>query len=70
MGWKKAWLLPHNEEDVLEDSMNFDRESETDWEWSYALWDERRLKEWKAPLLVEDSQVGEAPGSTRVSYSY
>lgn len=55
VGWKKAWLLPHNQEDILEDSMDFDRESETDWEWGYALWDERRLKEWRAPLLVENS---------------
>lgn len=70
VGWKKAWLLPHNEEDHFEDSMNFDRESETDWEWSYALWDETRLKEWKAPLLVADGQVGEAPDSTRVFNSY
>lgn len=51
VGWKKPWLWPHNEEDILEDALNVERESEADWEWSYALWDERRLKEWKAPLL-------------------
>lgn len=64
MGWKKSWLLPHNGEDILEDSMDFNRESETDWEWCYALWDERRLKEWGAPLLYDNSQVGEAIGNT------
>lgn len=50
-GWKKAWLLPHNREDILEDSMDLDKEPEEDWEWGYALWDEKRLKEWKASLL-------------------
>lgn len=55
LGWKKAWILPHNKVDLLEDSMNDDRESEKDWGWSYALWDERILKEWEAPLLLEDS---------------
>lgn len=53
LGWKKAWLLPHNQEDILEDSMDLDREPEKDWEWGYALWDDRRLEEWKAPLLKE-----------------
>ncbi|KAI9932370.1 hypothetical protein ASPWEDRAFT_27365 [Aspergillus wentii DTO 134E9] len=56
LGWKKAWLLPHNEHDMLEDCMNFERKTETDWEWGYALWDDRRLMEWKAPLL-ENGQV-------------
>ncbi|CRG91791.1 Isoleucine--tRNA ligase [Talaromyces islandicus] len=51
IGWKKKWLLPHNEEDNLEDSLNYEREHEKEWEWSYALWDDRRLQEWKAPLL-------------------
>ncbi|QKX57663.1 uncharacterized protein TRUGW13939_04781 [Talaromyces rugulosus] len=51
VGWKKSWVLPHNEEDTLEDAMHLERNSEKDCEWSYALWDERRLEEWKAPLL-------------------
>lgn len=51
MGWKKSWLLTHNEHDILEDSLDLDRKAEKDWEWGYALWDERRLNEWKAPLL-------------------
>lgn len=50
LGWKKAWLRPYREEDELELALS-DRMSETDWEWSYALWDDSRLKEWKAPLL-------------------
>lgn len=55
LGWEKAWILPHNQEDILEESMNDHRESEKDWEWSYALWDEGRLEDWGAPLLLEDS---------------
>lgn len=55
LGWKRAWLLPHNREDILEDSMDLDREAEKDWEWGYALWDDRRFEEWKAPLLGDDS---------------
>jgi hypothetical protein len=51
IGWKKSWVLPHNEEETLEDAMHLERKPEKDWEWSYALWDERKLEEWKAPLL-------------------
>ena len=50
-GWKRAWLLPHEEGDVLEDCFDFNRMIETDWEWNYALWDERRLKQWEALKL-------------------
>jgi len=46
VGWRKAWILPHNKEDYLEDSMDYDRKLEKDWEWAYALWDEGRLNEW------------------------
>ena len=58
VGWKKAWLMPHSREDILEDFLNPDR-TETDWEWCYAIWDEKRLNEWKAPLLGGDCS-GEA----------
>ncbi|KAH8431547.1 uncharacterized protein LDX57_009209 [Aspergillus melleus] len=57
VGWKKAWLRPHNQEDILEDSFNFNRELDEDWGWCYALWDENRLKEWKAPLVVEQGSL-------------
>ncbi|KAJ5578636.1 uncharacterized protein N7459_007600 [Penicillium hispanicum] len=53
VGWKKAWLVPHNEGDSFEDSLNYNRAHEKDWEWCYALWDERRLQEWRAPLLED-----------------
>lgn len=53
LGWKKTWLRPHAGEDLLEDSMDLDRENETDWDWCYALWDEKRLQGWKAPFLEE-----------------
>ncbi|KAJ5892661.1 hypothetical protein N7504_009352 [Penicillium tannophilum] len=52
VGWQKAWILHHSKEDSFEDALNYNRETEKDWEWGYALWDEKRLKEWKAPLLV------------------
>ncbi|KAI9040667.1 uncharacterized protein KD926_007883 [Aspergillus affinis] len=61
VGWKKAWLLPLSQGDNLDDSMNHDREKDKDWDWSYALWDERRLKEWKAPLVEEDGPFN-SPG--------
>lgn len=67
VGWKKAWILPHGKEDILEDAFNHNRHLESDWEWSYAWWDERRLKEWRAPLLVENTESGEASGRAEVS---
>jgi hypothetical protein len=63
VGWKRAWVLPHNKEDILEDALDYDRKHEQDWEWGYALWDEKRLEDWKAPLLVENAEVGEVPES-------
>lgn len=51
--WKKASLRPHTGEDFLEDSIDYNRMTETDWDWCYALWDEKRLQEWKAPFLEE-----------------
>ena len=50
-GWKKAWLLPHEEGDTIEDCLDYNRRTETDWEWNYALWDERRLRVWEALKL-------------------
>ncbi|KAJ5564962.1 hypothetical protein N7513_001204 [Penicillium frequentans] len=67
VGWKKAWILPHSKEDIFEDALNYDRKSEQDWDWGYAWWDERRLKEWKAPLLLENIEISEASGSAQVS---
>ncbi|KAJ5810213.1 uncharacterized protein N7503_002431 [Penicillium pulvis] len=67
VGWKKAWILPHSKEDVLEDALNYDRNTDQDWDWGYAWWDERRLKEWKAPLLLENTEISEASGSAQVS---
>ncbi|KAJ6017780.1 hypothetical protein N7451_001159 [Penicillium sp. IBT 35674x] len=67
VGWKKAWILPHSKEDTFEDALNYDRKSELDWEWGYAWWDETRLKEWKAPLLLENTEIDEAAGSAQVS---
>lgn len=52
-GWKRAWLLPHCVGNTLENSIDMNRNQVEDWEWCYALWDEIRLKEWKAPLLGE-----------------
>lgn len=66
VGWKKAWILPHSKEDILENALNYDRLAEQDWEWGYACWDERRLQEWKAPLLLENTEIGEASGSAEV----
>lgn len=52
LGWKKAWLLPNiTQQEGLEDVLFYDRSSEKDWDWGYAIWDAERLMEWKAPLL-------------------
>lgn len=69
VGWKKAWILPHSKETIFEDALNYDydRRSEQDWDWGYAWWDERRLKEWKAPLLLGNTEISEASGSAQVS---
>lgn len=59
VGWKKTWLLPPGKDDDedLEDCMRSNRDVEKNWEWSYALWDEKRLQEWEAPLLLPDDEV-------------
>ncbi|PLB53207.1 hypothetical protein P170DRAFT_423975 [Aspergillus steynii IBT 23096] len=62
VGWKKAWLLPHTPDDPLEDCVDYNRDPDKDWEWCYALWDETRLREWKAPLVEEDGQFN-TPGA-------
>ncbi|KAJ5595232.1 uncharacterized protein N7459_001440 [Penicillium hispanicum] len=51
LGWRKIWLLPHTSEDSLLEALNPNRNPEIDWIWGYALWDGKRLKEWKAPIL-------------------
>lgn len=60
LGWRKAWLLPHSSEDSLPEALNLHRNPETDWTWGYALWDGKRLKEWKAPML-ENAGPGHQP---------
>ncbi|KAJ5675340.1 hypothetical protein N7462_008237 [Penicillium macrosclerotiorum] len=67
VGWMKAWLVGYGPGNSLEESIDYDRQAETDWEWSYAIWDERRLEGWKAPFLSQDSQVEEPP--SRVFYT-
>lgn len=55
LGWKRAWLLPRiTEIEGLENALFYDRPSEKDWDWGYAIWDAERLEEWKAPLLEEE----------------
>ncbi|RAO73515.1 uncharacterized protein BHQ10_009527 [Talaromyces amestolkiae] len=58
LGWKRAWLLPGiTEGEGLEDVLFYDRPSEKDWDWGYAIWDAERLEKWKAPLLDEELPV-------------
>jgi hypothetical protein len=57
LGWKKAWLLSTiTDQQELEDVLFYERRSEEDWDWGYAIWDSERLEEWKAPILGDDSQ--------------
>lgn len=57
-GWKKAWIPPHEEYEDLEEAMNF-RKSEEYWDWGYALWDQERLREWKALFVEDDTEARE-----------
>lgn len=53
LAWKKLGLAPHTPENRLLDAL--DRysflETEYQWPWGYALWDNARLKEWEVPFL-------------------
>jgi hypothetical protein len=54
MGWRELGLIPHTSEQQLEDALFEENEQnleEKEWSWGYALWDDARLNEWKAPLV-------------------
>lgn len=61
-GWRQAWGLPEDEQDVLEIFLSRNGgKSVTDWVWGYALWDEERLREWKAFVPVDDEVREDRP---------
>lgn len=58
LGWRELGLIPHTPEQELEDALFEENEQnleEKEWSWGYALWDDARLKEWKAPLVRDES---------------
>ncbi|KAJ5578276.1 uncharacterized protein N7459_007240 [Penicillium hispanicum] len=62
LGWKKFSLLPHTPDTYLEYALDMSRVPEgPEWAWGYALWDDERLKEWKAPFLQKSSGASEVP---------
>ncbi|KAJ5174470.1 uncharacterized protein N7482_000347 [Penicillium canariense] len=65
LGWKRLGLMPHTPEQQLEDVLEMNEEAlEQEWPWGYALWDDSRLKAWKAPLLKDRrgyAQIAAAP---------
>lgn len=61
LGWRKLGLVPHTPEQELEYALDRDSDQPlaNEWSWGCALWDDARLKRWKAPLLEEGR--GDAP---------
>jgi hypothetical protein len=58
LGWRELGLIPHTPEQELEDVLFEENErnlEDKEWSWGYALWDDARLNEWKAPLVRDES---------------
>jgi hypothetical protein len=58
LGWRELGLIPHTPEQELEDVLFEENErnlEDKEWSWGYALWDDARLIEWKAPLVRDES---------------
>lgn len=54
MAWIRFWYKDEPIDDIVpenySDGLLGNRKG---WEWSYVLWDEKRLRDWKSPLLEE-----------------
>jgi len=53
LGWKRVHLVPYTPEQTLEDALDLEGKREYGWNWGHAIWDDERLKIWKAPILED-----------------
>lgn len=57
LAWRNVYLWAHTPEDNFEDAVDLIGEQETGWDWGIAIWDDERLKSWKAPDLQRQQRV-------------
>lgn len=51
IAWQKSRLYPLRPGETLEDTVDFAGQCEVGWDWGIAIWDDERLRDWKAPVL-------------------
>jgi hypothetical protein len=51
IAWQKSRLYPLRPGETLEDTVDFAGQREVGWDWGIAIWDDERLRDWKAPVL-------------------
>lgn len=56
LGWKKVHLWAYVPGEIFEDALDLEGNREFGWGWSFAIWDDERLKRWKVPMLEEGCQ--------------
>ncbi|KAJ5509992.1 hypothetical protein N7453_002095 [Penicillium expansum] len=51
LGWRRMHLLPETPEQTFEAAIDVEDADEALWSWGIAIFDDERLKAWKAPLV-------------------